>query len=444
MPTSALTDWVVRRGAELHKVTVGRDAFGGRALCAAEDIAEGETVLRIPLPALLTVDLARRSPSGQALLAASREPPGAAALLTAYLLSERRAPSSSIAPYLACLPRSFPTVPLFCAPEVLPHLRGTLAASLLVKRREAVMREVLELKRAVPMLRDATLPELFWASTAVITRVFGITVRGSATEALVPFADMMNHRRPPELLWTYDEDGAAFTVRAARAVTAGEEVCGSYGRKANHRYFIHYGFAMTSGADDEAAVRLSVPAGMPRASTKAQALRRAYGQEDLRHISSRVRADATQRTLSFVRTACATNGEIGRALRALSNGDLVPPLSHRNEATALSLLHTACVESLARFDSPDEADDERALESPDLTPQVRHAILVRRGEKRLLHAWRRVADTAIPMLLGPRRAFFHAAVHHRGEGLTMSYLTDVAMALAPRDARRPPDPDAGP
>jgi histone-lysine N-methyltransferase SETD3 len=443
MSTSALCDWMARKGAELTKVAVGRDAYGGHMLCATADLAEGEIAVRVPLSAMLTLDVARRSPAGQALLAASSAVPSAQALLTAYLLDEKRRPGSPIAPYLDTLPEAFPTVPVFCPQDVLPLLRGSLAATLLVRRREAILREVLAVRRAVPSLRGASIGELFWANSAVITRVFGVTIAGSPTEALVPIADMMNHRRPPDAIWTYDEALGAFVIRAARAIRAGEEIYGSYGRKANHRYFVHYGFALASGADDEAEVRLSVPEGAQRRGAKIGALGRAFGSGEAYRVSSRVRGDPMLRTFSFLRTACAGNGELARALRLLSDGELVPPLSHRNEAAALALLHGACVEALGRFDSPLGDDDDAQLARPDLPVQARSAVLVRRGEKRLLHACLRLTDTAIPMLRLPRRRFFTEAVFYRGDALTTSYLMDVAMALAPRDARRVPERSVG-
>ncbi|MBK8258969.1 MAG: SET domain-containing protein-lysine N-methyltransferase [Polyangiaceae bacterium] len=436
MSTSALIDWAVSRGATLSGVTVDHHPQAGRLLRATEHLPADQEVLRVPPSALLSLEVARRSPAGQAILSSCREMPPASAFLTAYLLSEKKKSKSAIQPYLDALPSAFPTVPLFCPQDVLPYLRGSLVSGLVVKRRDAVLREVLELRRTVPALRDATVAELFWASTVVITRVFGITVRGSATEALVPIADMMNHKRPPDVSWTFDDASDAFVIRTVRDIAAGEEVCGSYGRKANHRYFVHYGFALPSGADDEAELVLTMPPNAPNAAAKSAGLRRAFGTESNYRICSRVRVDATQRTLSFFRTACAIGSETGRALRFLRDGDLVPPLSHRNEAAALSMLHTACGESLSRFDSPHESEDESILERTDLPIQVRHAVVVRRGEKRLLHAWRRLTDTAVDMLRTPRKTFFARAVNHRGEGLVTSYLTDVAMALAPKDARR--------
>jgi hypothetical protein len=38
--------------------------------------------------------------------------------------------------------------------------------------------------------------DFVWARMVVITRIFGMTIKGNATDGLVPMADMLNHRRP--------------------------------------------------------------------------------------------------------------------------------------------------------------------------------------------------------------------------------------------------------
>ena len=115
----------------------------------------------------------------------------------------------------------------------------------------------------------------------------------------------------------------------------------------------------------------------------------------------------------------------------------VPALSARTEIAALALLDRACAEALGGFDSPGDEDDAEMLARADLSINVRNAVLVRRGEKRLLRALRSLSAAATPLLRLPKRDFFAAAVHHKGESLTCSYLLETALALAPREARPP-------
>jgi protein-histidine N-methyltransferase len=68
------------------------------------------------------------------------------------------------------------------------------------------------------------------------------------TDALVPLADMMNHRRPRDTSWTFDNDQQSFVVESLRDLNLGEEVCDSYGKKCNSRYLLNYGFTVLNNA----------------------------------------------------------------------------------------------------------------------------------------------------------------------------------------------------
>ena len=47
--------------------------------------------------------------------------------------------------------------------------------------------------------------EFCWARMMVGSRIFGINMSGVKTEALVPFADMLNHRLPKQTAWNYSD-----------------------------------------------------------------------------------------------------------------------------------------------------------------------------------------------------------------------------------------------
>ncbi|MFO0591644.1 MAG: SET domain-containing histone-lysine N-methyltransferase [Polyangiaceae bacterium] len=437
MEIQALFDSMARHGVKLPRVAIEPDDRAGRRVTAASDIREGETVLAIPDPAILTLDLARKSAIGKQMREADMDLPSGHSYLAAYLLQERKRPDSPFAAYLGTLPTRFPTVPLYSAKELLPYLRGSFAGSLIVRRKETICRDYLELRDKVPAFRDVTLKDYFWARTTVVTRVFGVKMRGASTEAMVPLADMINHKRPPAIDWTYDDEKRAFVMTASRDIAKGEELVDSYGRKPNGRFFVHYGFALESGADDEIEVHLALPKGDAQSAAKTKILRRLGGPEGDYRLTNKLRNDDTQRTFTFLRACAASGSEIARVAKLVEESKPVPALSARNEISALAMLDRACAASLAKFDSPDEAEDLELLSRPDLTVNVRNAILVRRGEKRLLKSFRTLVGAAIPLLRLPRKHFFSAAVHEPGEALTCSYLMETALALAPREARPP-------
>ena len=61
----------------------------------------------------------------------------------------------------------------------------------------------------------------------------------------MPLCELFNHSEDPHLVWEFetDEDGSrAFTYRATRRITKGEEVTISYGLKNNFELLYLYGF----------------------------------------------------------------------------------------------------------------------------------------------------------------------------------------------------------
>lgn len=438
-PADLVTDlapWMSHRGASFPFAEIAQDARGSRHLRATADVPAGEVVLRIPRPLLLSVDVARKSAIGRQILAADIDAPGPHSFLAAYLLAERRRPTSPFARYIGSLPAVFPTVPIFLQKELAPVLRGTLAWIKMTRRKDALCRDFVALRGAVPAFHDISLRDFFWARTAIVTRVFGITVNGAHTEALVPMADMANHQRPPEVEWAYDDDDGAFRMKAARDIRKGEELHNSYGRKPRGRFFVHYGFVPGAGADDEAQIELSLSHDDPGHSVKLRSLHLSGNSGNTYRVSTRTQSEDTLRTFSFLRASCARERETARACRLLERDEPILPLSTRNEAAALALLDRACEQALSQFDTTPEQDDA-LLAEPDLPVNLRNALLVRRGEKRVLQSYRRLAAEAAPLLRLPREGFFVAALEYQGSEPTTSYLTDVALALAPRELRLP-------
>ena len=59
---------------------------------------------------------------------------------------------------------------------------------------------------------------------------------------MVPLVDMLNHRRPPQTEWRFDQATQSFQLTTTEAIAAGDELFDSYGAKCNSRYLLNYGF----------------------------------------------------------------------------------------------------------------------------------------------------------------------------------------------------------
>jgi hypothetical protein len=423
-----LCRWLVAGGASLDRVAVVADPRAGRGIVAAAPIAAGEAVLRVPRALVITADLVRGTPIGRVVAGIPDHTP--ALLLAAWLLVQRAAVASPQRAYLASLPEAFPTDALFFSAAEEALLEGSYILPQLRARRAALHREHAALRARVPAFAGLGFGEFFWARFSVTTRVFGLTIDGRPTTALVPFADMLNHHRPAPTRWTWDAEADGFVLLATAPIPAGAPVSTSYGAKSNGRLLVSYGFAVPDNDADEALVALAIPpgaAGFARKSALLGGVARDF------EVRGRLDTPSGRAMLSFLRVAVASPGEMER-LGPPGRVDpaAVAPLGPRNEAAALGALAAACAVALRRFPTTGAADDV-LLGDEALPVNARHAVLVRRGEKRILAAHGDLAARAGPLLRLPRHSLARAVREQAaGDGEVARCLSAYAAGIGAR------------
>ena len=60
---------------------------------------------------------------------------------------------------------------------------------------------------------------------------------------------MLNHYRPRETKWQFDDTLQGFTVVSLQELNSGVQVYDSYGRKCNHRFLLNYGFSIENNVE---------------------------------------------------------------------------------------------------------------------------------------------------------------------------------------------------
>lgn len=338
MTTEALMRWLEAGGLE-HAGLVVREAPAGRGVFAARPLAAGSVVARIPRPLLITREVAKASSIARQLRGLNVELSGTHAVLAAWLLVEDRDPHAPDRAYLDVLPRDLTSFPVYAPPEERALLAGSLTGEMLRELGETIDDDLAKLGRT-RIGRGIDRAALTWARMCVGSRVFSVRIDGLDTYALVPFADLLNHRRDEAITWGYDQAGEAFTLTARRDLAEGEEAYDSYGRKPNSRFLVQYGFCLDDNDDDQAELRF--PAS---------------------HIVTRDPTDGCSREmLAWLRQR------------------------HPEPAAARAVLARAVDAAVARFGST-IADDDALLAGGTLTPRARDFVRVRRGEKQVLAWW---------------------------------------------------------
>ena len=157
-------------------------------------------------------------------------------------MQERRKENTNFAQYLDILPKSLRDFPIFFTEEEKEFLKGSPFLNQINEKLEDIKIDYDLICREVPAFAQFPLEEYKEVRMMVASRIFGITVDGVKTDGFVPYADMLNHRRPRQTTWYYDQQKQGFVIEACDDIPRGEQVYDSYGKKCNSRFFLNYGF----------------------------------------------------------------------------------------------------------------------------------------------------------------------------------------------------------
>lgn len=170
--------------------------------------------------------------------------------LSLLLLDEKAKQDSFWKEYIAVLPTSYKSFPIFFEELELAQLEGS-SFLYMIREKVADLRKDYDLIRSVDADFKYSFMEFCWARTTVCSRIFGLVIDGVKTDALVPFADMLNHRVPKHTSWNYSQIQGGFVIESVEDIERGSEVFDSYGRKCNSRFLLNYGFVMPNNDANE-------------------------------------------------------------------------------------------------------------------------------------------------------------------------------------------------
>lgn len=239
-----------------------------RGVHAKTDILPNTVCMTIPLRCLITVEMGQATEIGRIIAASDLDLDAPKHIyLMIYILWDRKVNGrhSFFDPYYQILPQTLHNMPIFWTDDELSELTGSYIVQQIYDRNQAIIDDYNAICTIAPqMMSIATIQEFQWARMCVCSRNFGLCINGIRTSALVPHADMLNHYRPRETKWTYDEGVQAFTITSLQHIRTGCEVLDSYGQKCNHRFLLNYGFAVEDNREldgfcpNEVPIELSI------------------------------------------------------------------------------------------------------------------------------------------------------------------------------------------
>ena len=222
-----------------------------RGVIANSDIIKYETIISIPKDCLITLELVLNKPYGKQISELMHHELNSPkhCLLSCFLLFEENNPEYKY--YFDLLPRDYSNFPIFYTQNELEYLSGSPFLNLIINKKIDMQMDYDKLCEKIENFSQFSFDKFCKARCIISSRVFGITIHGEKTDALVPFADLLNHRRPRQTQWFYNDDKDAFIVQAIENIDKGMEIFDSYGKKSNARFLLNYGFSIENNETSE-------------------------------------------------------------------------------------------------------------------------------------------------------------------------------------------------
>jgi hypothetical protein len=223
-----------------------------RGVHAVQHIPPNTVCMSVPRRCLITVEMGQATLIGQAILNSDLDLDAPKHIyLMIYVLWDRKVngTKSFFHPYYQILPPTLSNMPIFWSDDELACLEGSYLLHQIADRNQAITEDYHAICQIAPLQEICSLDEFKWARMCVCSRNFGLQIDGHRTSALVPHADMLNHYRPRETKWTFDEERQAFTITSIQHIPVAAQVYDSYGQKCNHRFLLNYGFAVENNRE---------------------------------------------------------------------------------------------------------------------------------------------------------------------------------------------------
>ena len=234
-----------KMGVFVNKLEINFVTENFRFCRATGNIKRKELLLRIPLEAIITNDVAKGCPMAvyftNNLINQLNSPKQM--LLTTFLLNEiDKGNQSKWKFYLDFLPSNYSNFPSFYGKKEYEILNGTQFLESLEKKKRSIKKDYDLLAKYIPGFSKYDFNFFKKWREVVGSRVFGVIINGKRNTIIVPFADLLNHKRPQETYWNYDNKASSFFIEGTANIKEGHEVFDSYGQKTNSVFLLNYGF----------------------------------------------------------------------------------------------------------------------------------------------------------------------------------------------------------
>ena len=222
-----------------------------RGVIAKSFIQKDEIIMTIPKECLISLETALNTEMGKEIGKFMHKELNSPkhCLLSAFLLENLKNEKWKF--YFDLLPKDFSNFPIFYTEKELEYLKGSPFLNQIYEKKVDMKSDYEKICYYIPSFKQYSYQEFSEARMLISSRIFGISIGEYKTDVLAPFADLLNHKRPRQTQWYYDDVINAFVIQAIEDIQEGSEIFDSYGKKTNARFLLNYGFCLDNNDSHE-------------------------------------------------------------------------------------------------------------------------------------------------------------------------------------------------
>ena len=388
-----LRKWVLDNGGNLDLIKVNYQTNDNREILSSNNISMHDKILRIPLKCLITTELGKETNIGKEILEKGIQLISNHNWITFVLLETFRDKDSYFYSYVGIMPKEFNTVPINFSEYYIKKLSGSQCIECIDNKKNLLMGDYINLRKNIDSFRNYNYNDYFWARTVVITRIYGIIINGQKTQALVPFADMLNHKTDSKTRWTFNDKDKFFEITSNGSILKDCPITDSYGYKCNSRFFVNYGFVLDNNIDNKSEFIIDL------------------NSNDFNLVNLKFKLNTSYKfgTLTkcyndFVNFLSIIRYYICEDIELIKNplSNFLIPISIENEILVLKHLLRICIKHLKQYSSSLKEDSNVLLDPLYKynyhNSNIRNCILVIYGEKLIYDYYMKLALLGIKIL----------------------------------------------
>ena len=276
----------------------------------------------------------------------------------------------------------------------------------------------------------------------ISSRIFGISINDKKTDVLAPFADLLNHKRPRQTQWYFDNILQSFVIQALEDIEQGNEIFDSYGKKTNARFLLNYGFALEDNDTNEVSLTVVFNDTFPMFKIKKNFFQNEYEFIKTFILNDNIYESQLFELLSFLRFILF-EGDINILYKSMmSNENLnyddvnltfyyIAPISKELEIKVLKHFSLLCLKALRNY--PTSFDEDKInLKKKGISFNQRNCILLLMSEKIVLSYYIYFCEYCLSLFNMTNEYDIISSLKYDDSGFDL-YIQEVIMKLMKAD-----------